>query len=442
MATEKRVTRRQLLGGAASVSLPYIIPSGVLAQSGRPGANDRIVFGHIGIGGMGQSHVVPDSCAALCDVDDNKIKTALDNVRKRNPSANPATYKDFRQVLDRKDIDAVTIGTPDHWHAVMTVMACQAGKDVYSEKPTMRTIEEGRAMVNAARKYKRVVQIGTQGRSNSEVHKAAEFVRNGGIGKVNKVVFWHPMNFQGGWAPEVPVPANLDWEMWLGPMRYRPYTPDYHPFNFRWYMDSGGGFIRDRGNHALSSMNLVLDNDDYRGLIHVEAVGTVQTDSQRDAPYILDAIWEFPKRGLTVTWSQPGVAKALKAGEKPGEWGATYRGDRDTLILFGGDGGATTEEKARSFVVPSGGEKLHLHPTTHNDATQRHRENWYHCIKTRERPAADIEIGRRSCNLCILALIAYRLNRKLTFDASKDQFVNDPEANRFLGEPMRSPWRI
>jgi predicted dehydrogenase len=201
MAERNRVTRRQLLGGAATVGIPYIIPSGVLAQNGRPGANDRIVFGHIGVGGMGRSHIVPGSAAAICDVDDNSIKVSLDQMRKQNSNFAPAIYKDFRKLLERKDIDAVTIGTPDHWHAVMTVMACQAGKDVYSEKPTMRTIEEGRAMVNAARRYKRVVQIGMQGRSNGEVHKAAEFVRNGQIGRVKSVVFWHPTNFLGRWAP-------------------------------------------------------------------------------------------------------------------------------------------------------------------------------------------------------------------------------------------------
>src|SRR5579864_7978453 len=154
---------------AGSAAVPTIIPSGVIGRPGQPGANDRIVYAHIGVGGMGQSHVVKEA-AALCDVDSNQLHEVAKRVE-----GTPLLVKDYRAILDRKDIDAVTIGTPDHWHAIMTVHACQAGKDVYSEKPTCRTIQEGQAMINAKNKYSRVIQIGAQGRSNPNAHAACEF---------------------------------------------------------------------------------------------------------------------------------------------------------------------------------------------------------------------------------------------------------------------------
>jgi len=174
MQEQTQLSRRDFLKAtAAGIALPYIIPSGVLAAPGRPGANDRIAIGHIGVGGMGTHHVQPDA-VALCDVDANHLANAAKKVR-----GEPFLCKDYRELLDRKDVDAVIIATPDHWHAIQTVHACQAGKDVYVEKPTCRTIQEGQAMVNAARYYGRVVQVGAQGRSNPNAHAACEFIRNG-----------------------------------------------------------------------------------------------------------------------------------------------------------------------------------------------------------------------------------------------------------------------
>src|ERR1051325_7183393 len=247
---KRRISRREMVKraatAAATFAIPTLIPSGVLAYRGRPGANDRIVYAHIGVGGMGRSHVVQDA-AAICDAN---IARAHE-VAKNQVQGNPMVCQDFRQILDRKDIDAVTIGTPDHWHAIMTVMACQAGKHVYSEKPTCKTIEEGRAMVNAARRYNRVVQIGMQGRSNPPVAQAVNYVRNGQIGQVKRVEIWHPLNFTTDtYYSPTPVPAELDWDMWLGPSRWIDYHPLRCHFNFRWMMDIGEG---DRKSKRLNS---------------------------------------------------------------------------------------------------------------------------------------------------------------------------------------------
>lgn len=425
------LTRRDLLQSAASFAIPAIVPAGVIGKPGRQGANDRIVIANIGVGGMGSNHIPPDS-AALCDVDDNRLAAAA----KRVVQGTPALYKDYRRILERKDIDAVTIGTPDHWHALMTVHACQAGKHVYSEKPTCRTLEEGRAMVNAARYYKRVVQIGAQGRSHPNAVAACNYARNT-LGRISRVEVWHPDNpttAETG-APE-PVPATLDWDMWLGPARRRPYSHVYHPGAFRWFMEFGGGQIRDRGNHALSIVSWLTNMDDYRGVVTCEATGTPQVTGCYDVPLKMQITWGFRSPDLTVTWSQPGIPKMN------GLWGQTYYGDRDSLIVVQGDGACNTEDKAKQYTPPDGGFHAYSHPTTTQDVTARHRENWLDCIRTGKRPIMDVAIGVHVVTLCILANLSWTLNRKISYDYARERFVDDPEADRFISDPMRYPWHL
>ena len=438
MSNTVRLSRRALLKAttatAAGVAFPTIIPSGVLARQGRPGANDKIVYGHIGVGGMGSSHIVGDSCAALCDVDANHLAAAAKRVQ-----GTPLLTDDYRRVLDRKDIDAVTIGTPDHWHALMTVHACQAGKDVYSEKPTCRTIAEGQAMMAAAKRYKRVVQIGAQGRSNPVAAQACNFIRNGQIGRVNRVEIWHPNNYVSGnnFGEEKTPPSEMNWEMWLGPARWRPYNPAIAHFNFRWMMDFGGGFVRDRGNHALSIVLWCLGQDDFSGPVTVEATGETNPNSVYDVPQTMNVKWTFTKPDWTLTWNQPGTPNP----RFPGEWGGTYHGDKDSLIVLGGDGGCDTEQKAKDYKPASGGFNAFLEPTD-ADPTERHRRNWRRCIKTREQPVMNAETGYKVIQLPIIANIAWLVGRPLTWDPKAARFVNDEEANRFLSDPMRSPWKM
>lgn len=431
--TNQRISRRNFLKtSAATVGLPYYIPSGVLAAPGRPGANDRIVIGHIGVGGMGSGHVRSDA-AALCDVDANHLAKVAKKVQGK-----PLLCKDYREILDRKDIDAVMIATPDHWHAIQTVHACQAGKDVYSEKPTCRTIQEGQAMVNAARRYNRVVQIGAQGRSNPNAHAACQYVRNGQIGRVRHVEVWHENNFTNpGYGEEQAPPAELDWDLWLGPARSRPYNPQYVHFNFRWMMDFGGGFIRDRGNHVLSVVKWCM-NADNQGPVSVEATGTPAADGVWDVPVTMEVTWEFKDPDWTLTWSQPGQTEE-KPRTFPGSkdripWGALYHGDRDTLVVSGGDGGCDTEQKAKQFSPSSGGVQVYKSPG--------HRENWLECIKSRQKPVMDVEIGYKVVTLAILANLSYTLGRKLHWDPVHERFVGDEEANRSLAQPYRAPWRL
>jgi predicted dehydrogenase len=422
MQKTPKVSRRRFLGGtAAAFGIPYVIPSGVLAVPGRPGANDRIVIGNIGLGGMGSGHVRPDA-AALCDVDENHLAANAKRVQ-----GSPLLCKDYRRVLDRKDIDAVMIAAPDHWHALMMVHACQAGKDVYVEKPACRTIEEGRAMVNAAKRYGRVVQVGSQGRSTPAAHAACEYIRNGQIGTVKRVDIWHEKNWTDGWGQETPPRPELDWEMWLRPARWQPYNTQRCHFNFRWFMDFGGGFIRDRGAHAFSIVQWCM-NQDHTGPVSVEATGEPQKEGIWDVPVTMDVRYEFKNPDLTLTWSQPGRSP------NGTPWGELFTGDKGTLIVTGGDAGTDTEEKAKQYQPPSNG--------VHLPQSADHRENWLECIRTRQQPIMPIEAGVRAASLGILGNTAFRLGRKLQWDPVNQHFVDDPEANRFLSEPYRAPWEL
>ena len=269
MNIKTKTSRRTFLSASASATLGFtIVPSSVIA---RPAPSDRLNFGHIGIGGRGRRFLRPLAAldqkivpwenlggqgdrflrpvlsTALCDVDSSRLDLAATAVGGR-----PRLYKDFRRLLEQKDIDAVVIASPDHWHALMTIMACQAGKDVYVEKPASKTVEEGRAMVTAAERYGRVVQVGSQGRSQDPAYHANKYISNGQIGAVRKVLCWHYENPRGDWTPDAEPPQGLDFENWIGPARRITYNEKRTHGRFRWMLDFGGGQIRDRGAHVMS----------------------------------------------------------------------------------------------------------------------------------------------------------------------------------------------
>lgn len=445
MRKQRNVSRRKFLqtsaaAGAAGMAFPYVVPNQVLAAPGRQGANDRIVIGFIGVGGRGGDHVrqfkdMGIRTGAVCDVDRNNMARAA-----RFVGGNPFTTQDYRRLLERKDVDAVVISTPDHWHAIQMIDACQAGQDVYSEKPTCRTIQEGQAMINAQKKYNRVVQIGTQGRSEPAARACAQYVRNGQIGKVNYVDVWHPVNFSGNQAMtfDSAPPASLNWDMWLGPSRWRAFNRSIHPFNFRWFMEYGGGFIRDRGNHVLSCVFWAMGADNT-GPVTVEAEGERHPRGVWDTPVTMRATWEFKDPDWKVTWSQPGQQRPFP--ERPDrllDWGAQFFGDKGSVILEHGDG-ADTETKAKQYVPPSDGVTL---PESPGKPDQRHQQNWLTAIKSRQDPIMPVAAGVAVVTLPIIANISFLLGRKLYWDPQKNRFVNDDDANRFLAEPYRAPYHL
>ena len=447
MTKKNQFTRRTFLSSAASTSLGItIVPASVLAK---PAPSDRLNFGHIGLGGRGRRFLRPLShldqkvvpwenlggagdrymrpalSTALCDVDSSRLDMAATMV-----GGKPKLYKDFRNLLEQEDLDAVFIASPDHWHALMTIMACQAGKDVYVEKPAAKTVEEGRAMVTAAERYGRVVQVGSQGRSQEDAFYAKQYINNGMIGTVSEVKCWHYENPRGDWTPDSEAPAGLDYESWIGPARSIPFNRTRTHGSFRWMLDFGGGQIRDRGAHVMSVAQWIM-NADNSGPVSVEATGEPHHGGIYDTPQHMTVTYQYKDPDWTLIWAQPGTPSE----ELDARYGAVYWGDKGRLTVTYGDRNTTdTEQVAKDYELPYGGVEVFKSPG--------HGENFEDCIRTREKPVMDIESAHRVSILCILGNISYRLRRKLDWDPVAEIVRNDQEANRMLSRPGRGPWHL
>ena len=437
--------RRQFLAtAAAAVSVPYWVPSTALGADGKPGANERIVIAHMGVGGMGMYHVGDMkgfaergvvSIAAVCDVDKKRVAGAAKAV-----GGKVDAYSDYRYVLQRKDIDAVVMATPDHWHGVGMVHAADSGKHVYVEKPACCTIEEGKAMVAAAQRNKISVQVGSQGRSQPEAYLAHRYLVNGVIGKVSHVECWHYASpGDDNPVPDCDPPAELDWDLWLGPMRWRPFNPRYLHGVFRWLLESGGGQIRDRGAHVMSCA-LWWMGADAQGPVSIEATGTRPTKGLWDSAIDMNVKYTFKDPDWVMTWNQPGkpVPAEERTGREPGGkierpgYGAVYHGDQGTMHHWGGDGGTWVEKKVRDWVPPAGAKDVYKSPG--------HKEDWFAGIKTGKKTIMNIEAAVAVANLTILGNIAFTLGRKLQWDPVKQEIVGDEQAHRMMSRPQRYPY--
>jgi len=441
---DRKVPRREFLktAGAAAAAgavfaAPQVIPRGVLAAEGKPGASERLTFGHIGVGGMGGYHLSDMkgradrgevNIAAVCDVDEGRLANAS---KMAGPKAD--VYRDYRYILQRKDIDAVVIGTPDHLHGVQTVHACESGKHVYVEKPACCTIEEGKAMVAAAAKNNVAVQVGSQGRSQPDCHAAITYLRNDMLGKINKVTCWHYESpTDDNPVPDSEPPSELDWDLWLGPMRWRPYNPRYLHGVFRWLLESGGGQIRDRGAHVMSCA-LYLMGADQQDPVSIEAKGKAPTKGLWDSGVTMEVVYTFKNPDWTLIWAQPGE-KPPKGDQGHNDYGAVYHGEKDKLILYGGDGGTWTEKKARDYKAPAGGVEVYKSPG--------HKEDWFAGIKTGKKTIMNIGAAVATANLTVLGNISFVLGRKLEWDPVKHQIVGDELARRMMSRPQRFPYHL
>jgi len=438
------ITRRHFVkttgfaAGVAGVGLPQLVPSRVF------GANERLTLAHIGIGGMGGHHLREMvkrqqsgsvNIAAVCDADEKRLAAAW-----KTAGAHAEVYRDYRYVLQRKDVDAVVIATPDHWHGVQMVHAAECGKHVYVEKPACCTIEEGKAMIAAARKNKVSVQVGSQGRSQPEAYSAHLYIANGMLGKVRKVTCWHyPSPVDTKPVADSNPPPELDWDLWLGPLAWRPYNARYCHGTFRWIMESGGGQIRDRGAHVMSNA-LYFMNADQTGPVTVDAKGTLPTSGLWDTAIDMEVVYEFKNPDWTLVWSQPGeptpyfdAARKKKEGIRDG-YGAVYHGDKDSLIVWVGDSQVYTEKKAVDFQKPSGGGDVYKCPGQYED--------WFLGIKTGRKTIMNIEAAVATANLTILGNLSLLLGRKLKWDAAKGEIIGDDEARRLMSRPQRYPYVI
>ncbi|TKJ35741.1 MAG: hypothetical protein CEE38_14135 [Planctomycetes bacterium B3_Pla] len=453
MKKSKQLNRRQFLAtaGAAAASVPYLIPSGVLAARGRPGANERITTAHIGVGGRGGGllrevkrfrDAGSVNIAAVCDIDKNRLDKAV-----KEAGEGTDAYHDYRHILQRKDIDAVVIGTPDHWHGVQVVHAAETGKHIYCEKPACCTIEEGKAMVAAVKKNNVAVQIGSQGRSQPEAYLAHRYLVNGNIGHISRVdCFHYPSPEDNNPVPDSDPPAELDWDMWLGPLRWRPYNKRYLHGVFRWLLESGGGQIRDRGAHVMSCAMWWMGADST-GPVTVEATGTAPKQGLWDSAVLMDVTYTFKNPDWVMTWRQmpndqlppaekrtpEELNKEIRKISRPG-YGAIYRGDKGEFIHWGGDGGTWAERKARNWKPPAGAKDVYKSPG--------HFQDWFKGIRTGSKTIMNMEAGAGAANLCILGNLSYILGRKLEWDQAKQTIVGDKQAQRMMSSPQRHPYHL
>lgn len=421
MITKKsQLSRRCFLKNTGlGLVAPTFVTAKALGSADKRPASERVVAALIGAGsrGMGLLSIQGDprcSVAAVCDVDQQHMAAAQKRIGKCD------TYTDFRRILDRKDIDAVLIATPDHWHAPITIMACKAGKDVYCEKPLSRTISEGAQMIRTARRYGSVVQMGTQYRSIPRTGQACEWVRNGRFGKVSTVRLTHPCNRTHPREPARPVPSTLDWDQWLGPAPWAEYHPLRCHRTYRWFMDYGGGSLADNGVHMFGVVSWAMGTDST-GPVTIESTGRQDPDNIYDAPVDMTVRYEFADPPFEMIWEQA-ADKSL---------GLEFVGSDATLSGFW----KFAVTKGEADLAPTRSEELHL------VQSDNHSGNWLECIATRQRPVMDVEIGHRVTCFSHLGNIAYRMGRKLQWDPVAERFLDD-EANRLLHAPYREPWRL
>ena len=428
--------RRGFLKGALAAGAgalgSVVVPYSALGMGGRTAPSDKIGMGFVGLGKIGRGshlrsflHRDDVQVVALCDVESIRLGMAKRDVEHfyagkygKGSYRGCAIYHDFRELLARDDIDAIVISTPDHWHGLISIEAARSGKDVYCEKPMTHSTVEGRAVVNAVRKYGRVFQTGSQQRSEfgGRFRRAAELVQSGRIGKLERV------HVQVGGPgiycdlPPQPVPEGLDWDFWVGPSPWRPYHEELAPPhtyggwpNWRGYEDFGGGGLSDFGAHHFD--------------IAQWAMGTDDTGPTRLIPPDGDTV-----ERLTLIY-----ASGIPVYHGGGRGDVDFIGTEGRIMV---SRGSIHSEPASILNEYLGPEDVELNRHT------GHRSDWLNCVRTRDKPIADVEIGHRTATICHIGSIALKLKRPLDWDPVQERFAGDPEANRLLRQPMRSPWRI
>jgi predicted dehydrogenase len=435
MAGKNNISRRQFLKSAASfttgaIGFPYVVSSSALGKAICVAPSNRIVMACIGMGSKGINNMEAFlsneevRVVAVCDVDKKKRDKARKIVDDKYQNNHCKVYLDFREVIERQDIDALSLALPDHWHSVPAIMAARAGKDMYAEKPLARTIREGRAMADAVHRYGCVWQTGSQQRSTSNFHRACELVRNGRIGKVHKVEVGLPTGKSGSTIPVEPVPEGLDWDFWLGPAPWRPYIGfgrNGPHWDWRWIMDYSGGQLTDWAGHHIDIAHWALDLE-RTGPVEIEGRGVYPRDGIYNTPIEYKFTCKYAN-GLVIT----------VANDEQIPRGTKWYGEDGWIYVKRGKLEADPESVLKEVIGPN---EIRLYKS--ND----HRQNFIDCVKSRRQTIAPIEIGHRSISVGLLGEIAMLTERKLKWDPKKEIFLNDGQANRMLTRPMRSPWHL
>ena len=424
----RRGRRSFLASSAAGLGTVLAAPSLVSAVD----RNDTVRLAVIGVRGRGGNHVkgFPQvkgtEIAALCDVDAGALGQRAEQLKEYQKTA-PTKVEDLRTLLDDKSIDAVVIATPDHWHGPATIWACQAGKDVYVEKPCAHNLREGQLMVEMARKHQRVVQHGTQSRSAVHVQDAVEFLQSGGIGRILQA---KAINAQRrgniGHKADAPTPAGVNYDLWLGPAPERPFNPNRFHYNWHWFWDYGTGDMGNDGVHQLDIAHWALGEPGLPNALSCGG-GKYYFDDDQETPDTQTVVFEYDDKTLIFEmrlWT-PYPEHTMDNGN----------------VFYGEDGYMILHRSKRWEVYFKGGEKG---PSSQpkNDRGLDHRENFIDCVRSRKRPVADIEKGFHSSALALLGNLAYRLKRRLEIDKETVSIVGDPEANAMLGREYRKGFEI
>jgi len=450
--THVEITRRRFLGrtaaaGTVAAAAPYLVPGSVLGLEDRPAANERINMAFLGTGNQGTGDMgafLGDGrvqVVAVCDVNRESPGYWGGSVRGREPARRRvderyaaqrasgqykgcAAYVDFREVLSRDDIDAVEVATPDHWHALLVVEACKAGKDIYCQKPLSLTIPEGRAMANAVKRYGVVFQTGSQQRSDHNFRRAAELVLNGRIGKLETVECGLPGGrpdygkTAGRKQPE-PVPEGFDYDLWLGPAPYSPYCAARTHVNFRWVLDYSGGQLTDWGGHHPDCAQWGMGTQ-YTGPVEIRAA---------QASFPPDPVWDTATDYYFEAVYKNGV-KMIVSNRVRG--GVTWKGTEGQVWANRGRHDAEPKSILDSKIGP---DEIHLYESGN------HFRNFIDCVVSRKEPIAPAEVAHRSITICHLGNIAMQLGIDgFRWDPDKEQIVDNPEAARMLSRAYREPW--
>jgi predicted dehydrogenase len=438
-----------------------------LAVATQARASDPVRIGIIGVGSRGSYEL--EVCSRLKDAKVVAVADVYQALADRAAAASNGTiaaYQDFRRILDRKDIDAVFVSTPDHWHALVAIMACQAGKDVFCEKPLSHTIHEGQLMVKAARKYNRVFQTGSQQRSAPHFQKVAGLIQKGHIGKISAIECWNSENATpegAGNPPDGAPPKGLDWDLYLGPAPKVPYNRNRYIWNYRWFWDYSGGMMTDWGAHHMDIVQWAMQVD---GPLSASAVGgRFCLKDNCETPDTLMTVFEYP--GFVVRYN---VRQANSRRIEARSNGIAFHGADGTLIVDRASWEVIPENTSRfpndfdrveAFVKeatvawPAGFDRAARVPAVPRceamgetglridpSCQEAHVRNFLDCVRSRNRPIADVEIGYRSVSACHAGVIAYRLGRKVRWDAKAETFPGDAGAQAMLTKKYRQPWTL
>lgn len=436
-------TRRQFLADStkllAATGFAGIVPAAsTFAAISKPSDNDKIVLGLIGAKGQGMADLRQAlkqqgvECGAVCDIDDAILTERSAEINKIQGKA-PVAYKDFRKLLDNKDIDAVIIGTPDHWHCYQMIAACEAGKDVYVEKPLANSIKECDLMVAAVRKYNKVVQVGQQQRSGGHWQSAMKFIKSGQLGNLRKTQVWANFNYGAGQpkVPDTPVPAGVDFNMWLGPAPERTFNAARFHGSWRMFWDYGGGLMTDWGVHL---MDMALWANDTTALpLSVAASGGNYAfpDRAHETFDTMSVIYQMPDHNIT--WEN---VAGIENGPWSRNYGLAFVGNNATLVIDRSSWDLYPESSGGKYKIPA------MPRQTGYDSHEAHLKNWIECLKTRKDPNCTIEMGRLTAIYAHMGNIALRTNSRLVWNEGSKNFGNNTAANGLLVPSYRKPWTL